>query len=239
MLTVIFHFIARVFGFNVASANSERCEQPQAPKAVPKAKPKVVASTAKVARNPRQSAPKSRLVPKLSVLPTEHKPGGYGPLCQPIFAAFALLKKVRLNHEQLACFVGLLSHKSAEQFRLLVKRLLEAQGYRVELIENCQHDLLVQRDGHTARVHTCNNARSLTYVTQRAFGANALVSVQEHAQGTPLMVFTAGRVNEVAKTHAKTNRIMLVDGRGLLRLLAAYGVLNLTTNACKEVKHAA
>lgn len=239
MLTMIIRFFAALFGFTAESSSSTTAH-----KAVVKApQPVTQQPDSKKAKQQSQTkrpaAKPQRYVPKLSVLPLEHQPSGYGPLCQPIFKAFALLKNVRLNREQLAAFVRMLFNKSAPHFRLLVKQLLEAQGYSVALVENSQHDLIIQRDGHRARVHTNNNARSLTHITQRAFGVSALMEAQKHAVNMPLMVFTAGRSNEVAKEHAKASHIMLVEGRGLARLLAAYDVINLSGNACKEVKHAA
>jgi hypothetical protein len=175
----------------------------------------------------------------MGVIPSlDEKSGALETTFYPLLVAQKKLSKAWMHHNDLHQFVSLFESNTPAVFRSNIAALFEAKGFQVTLSEG-ETDLMIQRDGHQAWVHTCNNGASLTHVTEHAFGQKALMAAKASANGKPLIVVTAGRYGKSLFDIARTQKIMLLDGKILAKLMAAYHLIPLQVFNKEGRAHAA
>ena len=175
----------------------------------------------------------------MGVIPSlDEKSGALETTFYPLLVAQKKLSKAWMHPSDLHQFVSLFESNPPTVFRNNIAALLKAKGFQVTFAQG-DNDLVIQRDGHQAWVHTCNNSASLTHVTEQAFGQKALTAAKASANGKPLIVVTAGRYGKSLFDIARTQKIMLLDGKILAKLMAAYHLIPLQVFNKEGRAHAA
>ena len=165
----------------------------------------------------------------LPVPSKQHPKNDFVIVAHPLFVSFAKLKAVVLTRLQKMQFVEMLRHVNNVQFLDKAKRLLDAMGYELSVVNASDNGIIATKDGKRVYVHTFNNAESLTILTKRALGVNMLNSIKRDAKQAGcenIIIMTAGRTSMTVKADTKHMPIYVVDGQFLLKLLVAYSCLN-------------